>query len=45
LNTNLPGDLVRIRMDADEVVALVIRRRFVRKDVAAHQVALAPPKE
>src|SRR5712692_158746 len=39
LYANLLPCPLGVRMDTDDVVALLVRRRFVGKDVAAHQVA------
>src|SRR5262245_6239944 len=39
LDANLPEHLARIGVDTDKVVALVVRGRLVRENVAAHQVA------
>src|SRR6266849_546323 len=40
LNTNLAGDASWLGVDADDVVTLVIGRRFVRKDVSAHEISM-----
>src|SRR5438067_4016324 len=39
LHTDLSRNPTWIGMNADEIVALVIRRRLVRKDVAPHEIA------
>ena len=39
MNPNLLGHSLGVRVNADEVVALVVRWRFVGKDVPPHQMA------
>src|SRR5436309_3823832 len=38
LNADLPAIDTRIGVDADQIVALVVGRRLVGEDVAAHEV-------